>query len=293
VRRRDWIDWLLLSKRPGNYLSMFPAETLAKCWVGTSIEDQATLQVRLPHLLRCPAAVRFLSMEPLLGAVDLSEIPMWLTSETGALAEGESPVMDIGWVIVGGESGPVARPMHPDWARSIRDQCEAAGVPFFFKQWGAWVSIWDRDRDDPDWRGVPEPRNDRERFVNAAGRAWIPRQAGSLHAKRRQKSRWSSAGRAGVESDAGGEPMKESDWYTDHGSHKDRYVWLQLDGYAGRTQQRVILRRLAKGKARIEAIGHTKLGGNRWIRRGDRATVPDYAVTFKPVEGVECMGVMG
>jgi protein gp37 len=95
---------------------------LPNVWLGTSIENQATADERIPHLLEVPAAVRFLSCEPLLGPIDL-----------GLPAE-------IHWVIVGGESGPKARPMHPDWARSIRDQCINGGVPFHFKQWGEWIS---------------------------------------------------------------------------------------------------------------------------------------------------------
>lgn len=95
----------------------WPPENL---WLGTSVEDQATADARVPHLLAAPAAVRFLSAEPLLGPIDPPELPC------------------LDWVIVGGESGPGARPMHPDWARSLRDQCAAAGVSFLFKQWGAW-----------------------------------------------------------------------------------------------------------------------------------------------------------
>ncbi|OYW47347.1 MAG: hypothetical protein B7Z36_04055 [Novosphingobium sp. 12-63-9] len=76
----------------------------------------------------------------------------------------------LNWVIAGGESGPGARPMHPDWARSLRDQCAAAGVPFHFKQWGEWVSVYDRDRDDPEWNKVPKPGDwDRKRWLNLAG----------------------------------------------------------------------------------------------------------------------------
>lgn len=97
---------------------------LPNVWLGTSIEDQATADARVPHLLVTPAAVRFLSAEPLLGPVSLSN---YGTGET------------INWVIVGGESGPGARPMHPDWARSLRDQSQAAGVAYFFKQWGEWA----------------------------------------------------------------------------------------------------------------------------------------------------------
>ena len=99
---------------------------LPNVWLGVSVEDRSRYK-RVHHLLRTPAAVRFLSIEPLLE--DLGDLRMedcWLPER-------------IGWIIVGGESGPGARPMHPDWARSIRDQCQAAGVPFFFKQWGDWV----------------------------------------------------------------------------------------------------------------------------------------------------------
>ncbi|MFE3958603.1 DUF5131 family protein [Nocardia sp. NPDC059091] len=94
----------------------------ANLWMGVSVEDQAAL-ARARHLLAVPAAVRFLSCEPLLGAVDL----------TAVLGEGGE---GIGWVIAGGESGPGARPVDPEWVRALRDQCLAAGVPFFFKQWG-------------------------------------------------------------------------------------------------------------------------------------------------------------
>jgi protein gp37 len=126
-------------------------------WLGTSVEDQERADERVPVLLDTPAAVRWLSCEPLLGEVDLSEwfvcpnwsddIPMDMTTGlreccrkcdyTGIAGFSGLPIVD--WVVVGGESGPGARPMHPDWARSLRDQCAAAGVPFLFKQWGDWV----------------------------------------------------------------------------------------------------------------------------------------------------------
>ena len=101
---------------------------LPNVWLGVSVENQAAADERIPLLLQTPAAVRFISAEPLLGPVEISSHrypALWTTK--------------LGWVIVGGESGPGARPMHPDWARSLRDQCQAAGVPFFFKQWGEWV----------------------------------------------------------------------------------------------------------------------------------------------------------
>lgn len=108
---------------------------LPNVWLGTSVEDQRRAVERLPFLVQVPAAVRFVSGEPLLGEVDLSR---WL---------GEMPKID--WVIAGGESGKGARPMHPDWARSLRDQCAAAGVPFFFKQWGEWGPLMSKGAHGP------------------------------------------------------------------------------------------------------------------------------------------------
>ena len=117
----------VLTKRPGRavawwqrYKSQFPEGWPANVWIGTSVESQKYAP-RLTVLSRIPAAVRFVSVEPLLEAVDLSS---WL--ESGA----------INWVIVGGESGPKARPMELDWVRAIRNDCHIEGVPFFFKQWG-------------------------------------------------------------------------------------------------------------------------------------------------------------
>lgn len=100
---------------------------LPNVWLGASVEDQATANERIPLLLQTPAAVRFVSYEPALGPVDFSR---WLPGGPGKTF--------LDWGIGGGESGPGARPSHPDWFRSVRDQCQAAGVAFFFKQWGAW-----------------------------------------------------------------------------------------------------------------------------------------------------------
>jgi protein gp37 len=122
---------------------------LPNVWLGTSVEDQITADTRIPHLLRTPAAVRFLSCEPLLAAVDLKKNlggTQWMGGQRGCgqLDPSGKHYHDdrcqpgIDWVIAGGESGHHARPMHPDWARSLRDQCNAAQVPFFFKQWGEW-----------------------------------------------------------------------------------------------------------------------------------------------------------
>lgn len=124
------LDWLLLTKRPENIAGMVPWENVPwprNVWLGTTVENQQFAEVRLPHLLRHAAAVRFLSCEPLLGAIDLTK---WFSS---------AGLYPIDWVIAGGESGPGARPMHPDWANTLLKQCGDARVPFHFKQWGHWV----------------------------------------------------------------------------------------------------------------------------------------------------------
>lgn len=147
----DWPDDISIKKWP-----------LPNVWLGVSVEDQTRADERIPMLLDTPAAVRFVSAEPLLGPVDLGCIPVMTEDEYGefpAFIDGLTGRATIGdladqeldmghwkdpgldWVIVGGESGPNARPMHPDWARSLRDQCVEAGVPFFFKQHGEYVSI--------------------------------------------------------------------------------------------------------------------------------------------------------
>lgn len=162
---------------------------LPNVWLGTSIEDQITADERIPTLLQTPAAVRFVSCEPLLGPIDLSHCVEpddedweqvnllqdenddfepeeyieeceaeldWINygndlvynpehREWVAWRRERAKLFSLGrqidWVIVGGESGTKARPMHPDWARSLRDECQAAGVKFFFKQWGAWAPV--------------------------------------------------------------------------------------------------------------------------------------------------------
>jgi protein gp37 len=120
----------------------------ANIWLGTSCEDQKAADARIPHLLATPAAIRFLSCEPLLGPIDLAHVKEVYVGESfqifnaldhpDTLNKGRCR-QGIDWVIAGGESGPHARPMHPDWARLLRDQCAAADIPFFFKQWGEWM----------------------------------------------------------------------------------------------------------------------------------------------------------
>lgn len=107
---------------------------LPNVWLGVSVENQQWADIRIPALADTPAAVRWLSCEPLLGPVDLHP---WLVDHGEA---GRSGGIPLDWVVVGGESGPGARVMEPAWAETLRDQCTGAGVPFFFKQWGEWVA---------------------------------------------------------------------------------------------------------------------------------------------------------
>lgn len=113
---------------------------LRNVWLGVSTENQQWADIRIPALLDTPAAVRWISAEPLLGPIDLGDYEQRVGCECGCCDHGcEEPRPGLDWVVVGGESGRSARPMHPDWARSLRDQCAAAGVPFLFKQWGEWA----------------------------------------------------------------------------------------------------------------------------------------------------------
>ena len=136
MQTADWHQYQVLTKRAKRMRYAITAllnHSLIKTppahlWLGVSVEDQDTANERIQDLLHTPATVRFLSIEPLLGPVKLP----WLLDETGRRQIGAQP--GIRWVIVGGESGPNARPMDPDWARSLRDQCKAAGVAFFMKQ---------------------------------------------------------------------------------------------------------------------------------------------------------------
>lgn len=136
---------------------------LPNVWLGVSAEDQVRAVERIPHLIKTPAAVRFISDEPLLGPLDLFNLDEGVLRGLGVVESGgvttgtadnppegyDDSYPGIDWVIAGGESGPSARPMHPDWARSLRDQCELAGVPFFFKQWGEWLP-WEPEH-SPCW----------------------------------------------------------------------------------------------------------------------------------------------
>jgi protein gp37 len=131
VHQTPWLDWLLLTKRPHAVAKMVPWRSgwPPNVWLGTTVENQRWATKRIPHLLANGAKRRFLSCEPLLGPVDLTYFPI---------------VGELHWVITGGESGALARPTHPDWFRSLRNQCRDKGVRFHFKQWGNWVPLEQR-----------------------------------------------------------------------------------------------------------------------------------------------------
>ena len=129
-------SWLRAEFGRDVWCEMSPNELHPNVWLGVSVEDQKTADERIPLLLQTPAAVRFVSYEPSLGPVDFSR---WLfdSGDDGEPAPRNNP--GLSWCIAGGESGPKARPSHPEWFRSVRDQCVEAGVPYFFKQWGEWA----------------------------------------------------------------------------------------------------------------------------------------------------------
>ena len=161
----DWIDrvldvvsacrrhqFLVLTKRAERMQSYMRHRVpglpsfLPNLWLGVSVETQQYANERIPLLLETPAAVRWVSAEPLLGSIDLKRLRAsgwdWFDTLEGRKHAGPSVWSGenkLAWVVVGGESGPRGRPMNPDWARSLRDQCESSGVPFFFKQWGEWA----------------------------------------------------------------------------------------------------------------------------------------------------------
>ena len=130
----EWIDW-----------------PLPNVWLGVSVEDQTTAEERIPLLLQTPSTVRWISAEPLLGPINLYKCNAIYADYNYEAAWSAG---NIDWIVVGGESGPGARPMKFDWARSLRDQCQAADVPFFFKQWGEFGPNWFCD-DDGKYDGGP------------------------------------------------------------------------------------------------------------------------------------------
>jgi protein gp37 len=171
--------YLILSKRPQNMVKFWDvhkdgADEIPNIWHGLTVCNQEEVDEKIPVFLRVPGK-KFLSIEPMLGAVDLTRL-LWHRNENGAphvincltgFHGAAQPVYDMGLkidaVILGGETGPGARPMHPDWVRSVRDQCAAAGVPFYFKSWGAYGLNWLNDDngkiDGSEWmdKGIKHP----------------------------------------------------------------------------------------------------------------------------------------
>ena len=170
IRQCRNLDFLLLTKRPQNILRYLPSDWgkgYPNVWLGATVENQTEADRRIPSLLSVQARVHFLSMEPLLGPVDLTDLPdpsgldhsrmdalrgkFWMKPEhvtwpvpAGTTVNGRTYVNLCGWIdwiITGGESGGTARPSNPQWFRSLRDQCADAGVPYLHKQNGEWVSV--------------------------------------------------------------------------------------------------------------------------------------------------------
>lgn len=169
VARTPDLDWLLLTKRPQNVMKLLPENWgtgWPNVWLGVSAEDQAAADLRIPHLLLLPAKVRFVSIEPMIGPVQLRWVRNTGTEVTDALVGHvvstqftvNSPVIvpKLDWVILGGETGPGARRMEMAWARSVAYDCSTAGVPFFFKQWGdAWKDAVQDVLDNAKWQQIP------------------------------------------------------------------------------------------------------------------------------------------
>jgi protein gp37 len=161
--------FMVLTKRPERMLEWSKqyylpgANRSSNIWLGVTAENQKAAEERIPFLLQVPAAVRFISVEPMLGPVNLARVrwariavdksnydlfgapapdEIWSCRNVLQSKPGDQynkPMIGLNWIICGGESGPDARPINPAWVRSLRDQCVAAGVPFFFKQWGEWT----------------------------------------------------------------------------------------------------------------------------------------------------------
>jgi protein gp37 len=161
IEDTPWLQWQLLTKRIENVAAMVPwgQSWPSWVWIGTSVENQTWAGRRIAVLLGLPAAIRFLSCEPLLGPLNLRpwlSDPAWIDGDLWPPSNVRERSFD--WVIAGGESGRRARPMHPAWAQRIRDDCQAARVPFFLKQFGEYSPyvpmVADATRPDgqrPDW----------------------------------------------------------------------------------------------------------------------------------------------
>lgn len=196
------LDWLLLTKRPDNIMPvlkrlahhdgvaqiagwLYITGLPRNLWLGVSAENQEMADLRIPDLLAIPAKVHFVSLEPLLKPVLLDADWLYFRCpycrrhadfcDCDIQGEYNAP-STLNWVIVGGESGPRARPMHPDWPRLIRDDCRAAGLPFFFKQRGEWLPVMDCRMSDSELSKLPRHRFKDDKVVYRVGK----KQAGRL-----------------------------------------------------------------------------------------------------------------
>lgn len=159
IKQTPALTWLLLTKRPQNFGKLLPADWgdgYKNVWLGVSVEDQRNGNIRIPHLLATSAAKRFISYEPALGPINFRHIDAdgagskefcQINALTGKQSDMARPCPDvprIDWIIAGGESGRHARPAKAEWFSALRDECAAASVPFFFKQWGEWIPAGQR-----------------------------------------------------------------------------------------------------------------------------------------------------
>lgn len=199
-RMKEWLEGWADGETRKHWIESFGAvydwmsgpkywpDVLPNVWLGVTAENQQRADERIPILLQIPAAVRFVSVEPMLGPVDLQhlqfggEIEIDCLNGTHGVCRphgGTSAKLD--WVICGGETGYRARPMHPDWARDLRDQCVRARVPFFFKGWGDWAIT--QESDDPECDLTKLHENEK---VMKSGNGWVAmskvgkKRAGSL-----------------------------------------------------------------------------------------------------------------
>lgn len=160
IQATPHLDWLLLTKRPENFRRMLPSKPLwiapsPNVWLGVTVEDQKRADERIPLLLETPAAVRFVSCEPMLEPLNLS--PYLSSIDWGAVRTGKKPLPGLDWVICGCESGARRRLTKRDWVRSLRDQCVAESVPFFLKQLNVANHVEHTPRlDGKRWTRYPE-----------------------------------------------------------------------------------------------------------------------------------------
>lgn len=188
IEATSHLDHLVLTKRPKVAYEFFEGRSVPdNMALGITAESQPMLELRSHWVQRIKARRRFISIEPMRGPMNLCEVEdrklgavrdaavAEVLGELRVYGAGSISTTTIGtgrfhWVIAGGESGPGARPSHPDWFRVLRNQCLNAGVPFFFKQWGDWLPRIDRDTYDPDWRLDYRIQNPRQyQHLNRAG----------------------------------------------------------------------------------------------------------------------------